>query len=249
VAAMRSTTLALRTACALALVAMLGGCSLLVFIEDRLDPPKAVDTGILFRYKAPAARQVNVAGEFNNWLGTLNGGRLDPNIDPMKDLDGDGIWELTLPLPPGRYQYKFVIDQVDWQEDPSNPETTADGYGGLNSILVVPSNVSYKYDESYISYSLGTSARSRREIPHTFTLTGHSDAKEVFVTGDFANWDPSAHPMEKGADGVWRITIDLQEGQYVYKYVVDGDWIPDPDNPDTVDDSYGGKNSVANVRP
>lgn len=246
---MRNPTLVVRLAAAMTLVTLLAGCSLLVFIEDRLDPPEPTKTGILFRYKAPAARQVNVAGEFNNWLGTANGGRLDPNIDPMKDLDDDGIWELTLPLPPGRYQYKFVIDQVDWQEDPSNPETTDDNYGGLNSILVVPANVGYEYDESYISYSLGTGARSRRELPYTFTLTGHADAGEVYVTGDFAEWDPQAHPMERGDDGVWRTTLELQEGQYVYKYVVDGEWIADPDNPETVDDSYGGKNSVANVRP
>jgi 1,4-alpha-glucan branching enzyme len=200
-----------------------------------------------FRYKAPAARQINLAGEFNNWLGTANGGRLDPNIDGMKDLDGDGIWEITLPLPPGRYQYKFVVDQVDWQHDPGNPETTDDHFGGLNSVLVVPSNVKYAYSESYISRSLDTGSRSQRTIPHEFTLGGHAQAKQVYVTGDFALWDPKAQAMTLDALGVWRATVSLSAGDYGYKFVVDDVWLTDPDNPESADDGQGGTNSIVHV--
>ncbi len=232
-----------------AAILSLMGCSLFGFIEDRLDPPKPGPNGITFRYAAPAARQVNLAGEFNNWLGTASGNRLDPNIDAMKDLDGDGIWEITLPLPPGRYQYKFVIDQVDWQSDPSNPETTDDGFGGKNSILVVPSNLPYKYDEGYISYSLGTSSRIKRKLQYDFKLEGFADAKQVYVTGDWTDWDPQAVPLQLGGDGVWRVTTEMPEGEHLYKFVVDGEWMPDPANKETRDDGYGGKNSVANVRP
>jgi len=224
------------------------GCSLLSFIEDRLDPPEPTKNGILFRYKAPAARQVNVAGEFNNWLGTANGGRLDPNIDSMRDLDGDGIWQITLPLPPGRYQYKFVVDQVDWQEDPSNPETVDDNYGGLNSVLVVPPNVDYDYDQAYVSYSLSTSSRIQRKYDYTFRLKGHADADQVYVTGEWIDWDPEALPMTLGGDGVWTLTTQLPEGDVLYKFIVDGEWMADPGNPDTADDGYGGTNSVAHVR-
>jgi 1,4-alpha-glucan branching enzyme len=227
---------------------LLAGCSILGFIEDRLDPPSPTANGMTFRYKAPAARQVNLAGEFNNWLGTV-GGRLDPNIDPLRDLDGDGIWEITLPLPPGRYQYKYVIDQVDWQEDPANPEMIDDGYGGFNSILVVHPDVAYSYDEAYLSYSLGTKARIKRTYPYEFSLSGFADANQVFVTGDFAEWDPSGKAMELDAEGVWRVVVELPEGDQLYKFVVDGNWMEDPDNPESVDDGYGGKNSVARVRP
>jgi len=235
---------------ALALVAgAVAGCSLFGFIEDRLDPPGPTPNGILFRYNAPAARQVNLAGEFNNWLGTANGDRLDPNLDSMKDLDGDGIWEITLPLPPGRYKYKYVIDQIDWQFDPGNPETIDDGYGGKNSILVVPSNLPYKFDEAYVSYSLGTSSRIQRKYSHEFKLVGHADAKEVFITGDWTDWDPTAIPLVLGGDGVWHVTTEMPEGEHLYKFMVDGEWMADPGNKEARDDGYGGKNSVANVRP
>jgi 1,4-alpha-glucan branching enzyme len=228
----------------LSLAITTSGCALLGFVEDRLPPPEEGADGIVFRYKAPAARQVNVAGEFNNWVGTQDTGRIDPNIDPMSDADGDGIWEITLPLPPGRYQYKFLVDQVDWQEDPGNPETTDDGFGGKNSILVVNSNVRYAYDEAYVSFSLGTSARITTQRDHEFVLEGHAGAKEVFVTGSFADWNPSAQRMNKDADGVWRATLRLRDGKHLYKFVVDGNWIADPGNPDGENDGFGGTNSV-----
>ncbi|MFH1680111.1 MAG: glycogen-binding domain-containing protein, partial [Candidatus Eisenbacteria bacterium] len=58
-------------------------------------------------------------------------------IGLMSDEDGDGIWQLVVDLPPGRYQYKFVIDEKTWKEDPNNPQRVDDGYGGYNSLLVV----------------------------------------------------------------------------------------------------------------
>jgi hypothetical protein len=239
-------TLAARTAL-VALLAVLGsGCAVLNFVEDRLPPPEPTENGIRFYYKAPAARQVNVAGEFNNWLGTADG-RLDPNLDAMRDPDDDGIWEITLPLPPGRYQYKYLVDQVDWQEDPGNPEVVDDGFGGKNSILVVPSDVDYEYDEAYVSYSLGTSARLKVEREHTFELEGHEDAGAVYVTGSFSDWDPQAVPMVQGNDGVWRATTKLPAGKHLYKFVVDGNWITDPDAERTVDDGYGGENAVIEI--
>ncbi|NNM31746.1 MAG: hypothetical protein HKO53_01685 [Gemmatimonadetes bacterium] len=231
----------------LGLVLAAPGCTLLTFVEDRLDPPSPTERGIRFQFKAPAARNVNVGGEFNNWLGTANGGRFDPSLDSMTDVDRDGIWEITLPLPPGRYQYKFVIDQVDWQEDPANPETIDDNFGGFNSVLVVPSSVPYEYDEGYLSRLLDTSSRSQRQVTHTFTLEGHADARDVFVSGDFAEWDPTRHPMQLGGDGVWSATVELDEGEHFYKFIVDGNWIPDPGNENGVDDGYGGINSVVTV--
>ncbi len=237
----------IHTAIAIVLLTMLAGCSLLSFVEDRLPPPAPSDTGILFKYKAPAARQVNLAGEFNNWLGTANGGRLDPNLDAMRDPDGDGIWEITLPLPPGRYQYKYLIDQVDWQEDPGNPETTDDGFGGKNSILVVTTNPGYPYDENYISYSLGTGSRIKVEREHDFFLEGFADAEQVFVTGSFSDWDPKAYLMGLGDDGRWHVRVKLPAGKHLYKFVVDGTWMPDPGNDSAEDDGYGSKNSVLQI--
>ena len=114
------------------------GCGSMNFVRRRLPPPTVTSDGIVFRFYAPSARLVQLAGNWpeNNWLA----GQAQTqgyNVGEMKDADGDGIWERVEKLPPGRYQYKFVIDRVNWKEDPHNPNRTADGFGGNNSLLDV----------------------------------------------------------------------------------------------------------------
>jgi len=225
---------------------LLDGCIFLRAIKNRLPPPHAVETGIMFQYEAPAARKVTLAGNFNNWGGTDNGGRYDPNIDPLNDDDDDGIWEIIVPLPPGRYQYKYVIDEVIWERDPGNPETDFEG-GFENSLIVVPPGVPYKIPEGFSSSLLGTSSRVLASIEVNFILEGYEDAKNVSVAGDFNDWDAEKDPLTE-ADGVWSTTIEVKPGRYEYKFVVDDEWISDPANPETVSDPYGGSNSVVTVQ-
>lgn len=51
------------------------------------------------------------------------------------EKDGTG-WKATLSLPPGRYEYKFVVDG-QWMSDPGAKESVRNDFGGTNSILVV----------------------------------------------------------------------------------------------------------------
>ena len=110
------------------------------FIKKRLSPPQKINGGILFQYEAPSARQVNLAGDFpdNQWL--KDGLKIDVMYDDGTNGDktaGDGIWSIAKSLSAGRYEYKFVIDRNSWFTDPNGLETTDDGYGGKNSILIV----------------------------------------------------------------------------------------------------------------
>jgi 1,4-alpha-glucan branching enzyme len=114
------------------------GCSKLSFVNQRLPPPSETEDGILFRFNAPSARTVQLAGNWpwNNWLaGQAQTGTF--LVGEMSDEDGDGVWERHEKLPPGRFQYKFVIDRVNWKEDPNNPQKVDDGFGGFNSLLVI----------------------------------------------------------------------------------------------------------------
>jgi 1,4-alpha-glucan branching enzyme len=72
------------------------------------------------------AQAVFIAGTFNDW---------NPKVTPMIAL-GDGRWAKDLALPPGRYEYLFVVDGV-WICDPSAPEQVPNPHGGCNSLLVV----------------------------------------------------------------------------------------------------------------
>ena len=142
---MRRITILLSLA-ALALFALLslGGCSTLTFVKRRLPPPgrfpprRSARSRAAGGGQASSAKMVQLAGNWpeNNWLaGQAQSGSF--NVGLMKDEDGDGIWTRTEKLPTGRYQYKFVVDQTNWKEDPNNPNRTNDGYGGNNSVLDV----------------------------------------------------------------------------------------------------------------
>ena len=85
------------------------------------------DDAIEMRLSAPKARTVFIAGSFNGW---------DPQRTPLrKDLRG--VWHASLPLSPGRYEYRFIVDG-QWQEDPSARESVPNPHGARNSVLVVP---------------------------------------------------------------------------------------------------------------
>ena len=49
---------------------------------------------------APEAKQVNLAGDFNDW---------DPAAHPMK-RQPDGAWLVQVPLTHGHHHYRFLID-------------------------------------------------------------------------------------------------------------------------------------------
>jgi len=79
-----------------------------------------------------------------------------------------------------------------------------------------------------------------------FALGAPSTA-DVRIAGDFNNWKPESlllnSDIMEGAPR-WRKDFSLKPGPYQYKYLLDGQWIADPENDNTVDDSFGGMNSL-----
>lgn len=75
------------------------------------------------------------------------------------------------------------------------------------------------------------------------------DAKEVFLCGDFNNWESNAedYRMSKDEDNIWRKKLKLQAGRYEYQFVVDGQWWTDPENPNRQSNPYCTENSVITV--
>lgn len=81
---------------------------------------------IVFRTKQPQAIEVQIAGDFNDWM---------PHTTPMRRLS-DGDYEARLRLPQGRYRYRLVVDGR-WSHDLNNPRLETNEYGELNSIAEV----------------------------------------------------------------------------------------------------------------
>lgn len=72
------------------------------------------------------AQTLFIAGTFNDW---------QPSATPMIAL-GNGRWAKELVLPPGRYEYRLVVDG-EWMSDPAAPEQVPNPHGSSNSVLTV----------------------------------------------------------------------------------------------------------------
>ncbi len=91
-------------------------------------PPRVENGRLVFVFHDDSAKSVSLAGDFNGWEGV---------VTPLRK-DGAGLWFAEIEAPaPGRYEYKFVVNDQRWIEDPSNGMKVPDSYDGLNSVLVI----------------------------------------------------------------------------------------------------------------
>jgi serine protease AprX len=90
--------------------------------------PQVTPDGILFALDEDDAGQVELLGSWNGWQ---TPGLLATETQP-------GLWLVYQDLlPPGVYQYKFLVDGQRWVLDPANKARVPDDAGGLNSVLTV----------------------------------------------------------------------------------------------------------------
>ena len=87
---------------------------------------RQVDGEVVFAAKFDQARRVLIAGDFNSWSSVST-----PLSNPVP-----GRWVARLPLTPGRYRYRFVVDGA-WTNDPHNEQTEHNQFGELNNIVEV----------------------------------------------------------------------------------------------------------------
>ena len=85
--------------------------------------------GLLFVQPASGALNVSVAGDFNHWSPTSHPLRCDPML---------GVMQAIIPVPPGRYRYRLVVNG-EWIQDPYNKYVESNPFGELNNIVEVES--------------------------------------------------------------------------------------------------------------
>jgi len=72
-------------------------------------------------------------------------------------------------------------------------------------------------------------------------------AKKVLVAGSFNEWNPEQTPLVPASNGRWTGNLTLGPGRHEYLFVVDGQWLPDPNARESVENPFGGRNSVLKV--
>jgi chromosome partitioning protein len=88
---------------------------------------KRIGAEVVFSARFEAAKNVLIAGDFNNWSSVST---------PMRTSGKPGEWFMSLPLRPGRYRYRFIVDG-QWTTDPHNSYVEANQFGELNNIVEV----------------------------------------------------------------------------------------------------------------
>ena len=136
---------------------------------------------------------------------------------PMQASDSG--WKICLDLVPGKYQYKYIVDGK-WLTDENNKQREKDGHRGYNSVVYCPN--------------------------FSFRLKGYTSAGKVMVSGSFNDWRTDELQMISTVDG-WILPMYLREGTHAYKFIVDGEWITDPDNKVVRNDGRGNRNSFVGI--
>ena len=126
-------------------------------------------------------------------------------------------WKIDYMLPQGNYEYKFIVDG-NWMTDPEN-KFSIDGNENINSFFTVKPN-------------------------YTFVYKADSTVKSVRLSGTFNDWNQEGYTMEKLKNNEWKFSMYLKPGKYLYKLIVDGNWIIDPANTLWEENEYNNGNSV-----
>ena len=190
------------------------------------DDPGAprIKRGVLFTYSSRGAKKASIAGDFSGWKAV-------PMTKGKK-----GVWYYFLAESASdSIRYKFIIDGI-WMADPSNLDRDDDGSGSFLSIAR-----GFRSDESrYISY---------RILPDRSIEFRRWDdrARFVSIVGDFNNWNPENDILSRDSSNIWRVKKRLPKGTYRYKFIVDGQWLPDVYNEKSASDVTGSVCSVITV--
>ncbi len=97
-----------------------------------------------------------------------------------------------------------------------------------------------------VSISCTNTKTNNDLVKYTFTYQS-STAKEVSIAASFNNWSAKANPLTNKGNGEWKIEIEVQPNYYQYKFVVDGNWLPDPQNEWEINDGGDNFNSIVKI--
>ncbi len=152
-------------------------------------------------------------GTFNSWCGYCA---------PMSDANADGIWEITIPLNAGTYEYKFTANTgSNWENLTPGSSCTITTGGFTNRALTVSADAT-------LPTVCFASCLACNQAPPSYPITLSVDMNSVTgfttptVNGSFNGWNGVANPLtDANGDGIWETTLNLQAGNYEYKFAYD----------------------------
>lgn len=138
-----------------------------------------------------------------------------------------------------------AIEGVDVRLDHANHRLTIRADRETKGLHVLDlSLINQKNQRADFTCSLALAVES---LPvHRFEIKGYGSAQSVRVAGSFNAWNSSADQLRRVGDA-WVLERSFTPGRYAYKYVIDGNWITDPANPNIEREASGNENSILQV--
>jgi len=212
----------------------LGGYSLTIHIEvsklRESKSPMFIDNKILFTYfnGKDYTRRVAIAFEADNYK----------NIYPLTKNEYN-VFFITREIPKTTdyINYRLIVDGV-WTNDPVNVNSFLSPERFKVSKIVIPNIF-----KEQISSPLIENNRNVKFIYKSETN------KNVYLSGNFNNWDPFMFRMKEEIEnpGTYSISLRMSEGNHYYKFVANGVSLQDPNNPDKAYDNRGNAVSMIMV--
>jgi hypothetical protein len=199
-----------------------GNTTLPVYCWNACDPctnPAAVTFAVDMSNQTVSADGVHMAGEF----GSAGYPQWDPAGIELTDANADNIYEVTLDLPAGTYQYKFVNGNA-WGSDEAAPTECA-AAGGSNREVVVTGS-----DPITAQNCFGQCAVTCVQDPDPALITFYVDMTGIAVSpdgvrliGSFTtpSWQGGQITMtESSTPNVWETTVLVSgPAEFFYKFV------------------------------
>ena len=180
---------------------------------------------------------VNLNGSFNGWCGACAA---------MTDANADGVYDLTISLAPGTYEYKFTLDGWTAQEEFTDGDpctSTIDGFVNRTVDITAAATlpvVCYNSCDACDGSGGGDNGGGDNgggTDPTTTTFNvdmscataagamtnGTTEITEVFVTGPWCGWcSADGYNVLTDADGDGIFTVEIADltGTVEYKYGV-----------------------------
>ena len=182
------------------------------------------------KYNGDTVDEVFVSGEFNDWATNHWHWKMNKVSDTRFELTKK-LYDFTNDFD---WEFKFIVNGEHWAEPSSEFENITVAKTETGKPLFV--------------YNLKLYSAFASDYGNvTFKLKGYEYARNVIVSGTFNRWDTNGFKMKKTDNG-WMVTLQLRPNLYQYKFIVDGMWIEDPNNPSKIENEFHGFNSLIDVQ-
>jgi len=150
---------------------------------------------------------VYVVGSFSGWEQAF-----ELEKKPIEETDGKYrfVFCATVPLQPGEYQYKFLVNQ-QWEISKKQP-------------IVVDGS----FVNNYVHVLSTEEKKSWKEVGFTWIESSPVYPDDIFVTGSFSNWwvkYPLTTMTEKDGERAYSTQIMLEPGEHQFKFIRNGEWV------------------------